>query len=137
MVFRGVGVAVLWAMVAASLGGCKWSACVGDCDDLTERGCTNPVTYTVVESQSPTSIAPSGTDYSIRVVASGALILISGDGVACEINIPGHNNLLRFETGGHTVRACRVTGNDNTIERPRGMSLTCDDAGVGNTLLTY
>lgn len=137
MTFPGAVVAVLWVALAVSVGGCKWSACFGDCDDLTDRRCTNPVTYTVVDSQPPTLIAPSGIHYAIRVTASGALIRVSGSGVACELDVAGHNNLIRFETGDHTVRMCRLTGNDNTIERPRGMNLTCEDAGVGNTLLTY
>lgn len=134
MTFRGAVVGVLWA---ASVSGCNWSACFGDCGDRTDRQCDHPVTFTVVDSQSPTLIAPSGTRYAIRVTASGALIRVSGNGVACELDVAGHNNLIRFETGDHTVRMCRLTGNDNTIERPRGMNLTCEDGGVGNTLLTY
>ena len=54
-----------------------------------------------------------------------------------EIRIEGNNNLLHFETTRHTVRTCRFIGNDNTIERPSGMALTCEDSGVGNTLLVY
>lgn len=95
------------------------------------------MTFAVPDSTSPVSIDPDGAYYAVRVAGSGTLVQISGRGVACEIRIEGDNNLLRFETAQHTVRACRLVGNDNTIERPIAMALTCEDAGVGNTLLAY
>jgi hypothetical protein len=135
---HGVAVALSLAALALLSSGCEWSACSGDCDDLTEDQCEHPkVTYTVLDSLSPNSIVPSGAFYTLEGSGSGALILIGGHGVACDIRVEGHNNLIRFETADHTVRKCRVDGNDNTIERPSVMEFTCDDGGAGNSFFVY
>ena len=130
---------LLYVPLAILLVGCQWTAssCFGDCEDWNDRRCVSPETYTVPDSASPVSIDPGGAYYAITVTGSGTLVQIRGHGVACEVRIEGDNNLLRFETTRHTVRACRFIGNDNTIERPSGMALTCEDSGVGNTLLVY
>jgi len=130
---------LLYVALAVVPVGCQWSAssCFGDCEDWQDRRCASPETYTVPDSASPVSIDPDGAYYAIKVTGSGTLVQIRGRGVACEIRIEGDNNLIHFATTRHTVRACRFIGNDNTIERPSGMALTCEDSGVGNTLLVY
>ena len=130
---------LLYFALVALLVGCQWStnSCFGDCEDWNDRRCASPETYTVLDSASPVSIDPGGAYYAIKVLASGTLVQFRGHGVACEMRIEGNNNLLHFETTRHTVRTCRFIGNDNTIERPSGMALTCEDSGVGNTLLVY
>ena len=80
---------------------------------------------------------PDGAYYAIRVTGSGTLVQIRGRGVACETRVEGDNHLLHFKTTRHTVRACRFIGNDNTVTRPGGMALTCEDVGVGNTPTLY
>ncbi len=134
-----VAESLLYVALAALLLGCQWSvsSCFGDCDDWEDRRCASPMTYMVQDVAADLSIDPDGAYYAIRVTGSGNLVRVTGRGVACEIRIDGDNNLLRFENTRHTVRACRVDGNDNTIERPSGMALACEDSGVGNTLLVY
>ena len=124
-------------LTACGGGSSGGSGCIGDCTEVPTGPCSNPITLTAFDPNTPFGIGTSGNDYVLNVIGSGVLVLVNGSGVACEINIEGHNNLVRFETTEHTVLTCRISGNDNTIERPTSMGLTCEDTGLGNALIVY
>lgn len=127
-------------LLLACGGGGGGSSCAGDCLEppIGTGPCENPVQLFYYPPPWTNGVTIGEGDVVINLISTGGIELrIYGSGVACGLNVETSNNLIRFETDTVSINDCRINGNDNVIERPESMELTCEDTGLGNALFVY
>ena len=128
---------LVFLLLACGGGGGGGSACTGDCSPIETGPCKNPIQLNYFPPPVTQIAEIRDVDVVINVAWAPVELQIYGAGVLCGLNVEGSNNLIRFQSAEISVEECFITGNDNVIERPSSMELTCDDKGLGNSLFVY
>jgi len=109
-------------------------ACGGDDGGSSDTQTTTTTTKLLISGDGSTR-SINDPDNATKIIMSGSGNTLNISSAIDGLTLSGSNNLISFSADSSYTGKCLINGNDNTIEKPADMSITCTESGLGNQFI--